>query len=243
MVLYEHVRVIIVRTPYVIMLLTALHITIHTYTYPAEAVKRNALYDNVETALLARTINDNDSKFYTACGTSFSAHDYPEELALLGSGGEMEVIFDSGTTSHILPSKEPMSNYRERQGSVQLGDKGKGLDIVDVGDTTLMSGVLHVPKMSYGLISISKFDKTGCISICYNSRCWVVGATGDLIYSGTLKGNLYHLDAKYLHMLLDSDTDTTKDSNDKQAVQLAALAKRLVSTQLGYNDIELLHQR
>jgi hypothetical protein len=57
-----------------------------------------------------------------------------------------------------------------------------------------------------------------------------------------LRGNLYHFDDKY-RKLLFSDTDTDRDSEDVHEFYLTALVKRLVSTRLGYNDIELLHQR
>ncbi|KAJ1382195.1 hypothetical protein B484DRAFT_411520 [Ochromonadaceae sp. CCMP2298] len=90
--------------------------------------------------------------------------------------------------------------------------------------------------MSYGLISISRFDKQGCMSI-YHNRCWVVSHEGSLLCSGTLRGNLYHLDEKY-RKLLFSDTDTDRESEDEHEFHLAALVKRLVSTRLGYNDID-----
>jgi hypothetical protein len=152
---------------------------------------------------------------------------------------EQRVIFDSGTTSHILSSNVGMSKYRVRGGVVRLGDQNKQLAIVGTGDTDLCKGVLHVPDMSYGLLSISKFDDEGHITIFRNQRCWVVSSSGQLVCSGTRLGNLYFLDKKYCTLMFTS----SESSTDETEVQFAALVKRLASTQLGYNDLELLHQR
>eukprot|EP00601_Ochromonadales_sp_CCMP2298_P029468 CAMPEP_0173331452 /NCGR_PEP_ID=MMETSP1144-20121109/3805_1 /TAXON_ID=483371 /ORGANISM="non described non described, Strain CCMP2298" /LENGTH=263 /DNA_ID=CAMNT_0014276227 /DNA_START=180 /DNA_END=968 /DNA_ORIENTATION=- len=195
-------------------------------------------------ALLARAVHDKDSSVWTTHSPSSpaDASAYPDELALLGADGVLDVIFDSGASGHFLPDKAPMFNYKVMEGKVRLGDNDKSVDIVGQGDTNLFNGVLHVPKMSYGLISISRFDKQGCMSIYHNRRCWVVSHEGTLLCSGTLRGNLYHLDEKYRKILF-SDSDTDRESEDEHTIHLAALVKRLVSTRLGYNDIELLHQR
>jgi hypothetical protein len=194
---------------------------------------------------LALAVNDKDSYFCLShSASSFRAGDFPAELALLGKGGDLEIIFDSGTTAHVLPTKTPMFNYRIKEGMVKLGDLGVELKIAGEGDTTFLPAVLHVPRMSYGLISIACFDNQGCMSIFNRRRCWVVGVDGSLLCSGTLRGNLYHLDDKYMKLLLDKGSGTDQDSSgDDFDVHFAALVKRLVSTRLGFNDIELLHQR
>jgi hypothetical protein len=129
-----------------------------------------------------------------------------------------------------------MFNYRVHSGTVQLADASVSLNIVGKGDTKLLSGVLYVPKMSYGLISVSRLDSEGYIMIFRRSRVWVVAPGGVLVCSGARRGNLYHLDAKYRQALLGE----VGEDSDKH---YSALAKRLQSTTMGYDELELLHQR
>jgi hypothetical protein len=200
-----------------------------------------SVYDDDEHALLAHTVNDKDTEVWISHNTpSLLSSSFPDELAMLGQDGKVTVIFDSGTTTSILPTKEPMSNYRERGGKVRLGDLGKSLEIVGVGSTTLMPEVLHVPGMSYGLISISAFDKQGHFSLFRAGRAWVISEAGALICSGTLRGNLYHLDDKYAQILFEGAESAGLTDTD---AEFSAMVRRLSSTRLGYNDLELLHQR
>eukprot|EP00601_Ochromonadales_sp_CCMP2298_P028696 CAMPEP_0173344556 /NCGR_PEP_ID=MMETSP1144-20121109/11455_1 /TAXON_ID=483371 /ORGANISM="non described non described, Strain CCMP2298" /LENGTH=98 /DNA_ID=CAMNT_0014291527 /DNA_START=163 /DNA_END=459 /DNA_ORIENTATION=- len=73
-------------------------------------------------ALLARAVHDNDSTVWISHDSSSPANAsaYPEELALLGADGALDIIFDSGASGHFLPTKTPMFNYKVMEGKVRL---------------------------------------------------------------------------------------------------------------------------
>jgi hypothetical protein len=149
--------------------------------------------------------------------------------------GVYNIIFDSGASRHMLYTNVSMYNYRGQGGKASLGDKST-VDIAGKGDTDLISGVLHVPMLSYGLISISALDDKGCISLFRRGRVWVVSPTGEVVCSGTKRDNLYHLDVRYREALF-GEREVVDGSH------LAAAAKHLSSTTLGYNELELFHHR
>jgi hypothetical protein len=167
-------------------------------------------------------------------------------LAAKTPGAALRIIFDSGATTHILPTRESMTNYRVKGGVVQLGDQSVELSVKGVGDTELLQDVLHVPRMSFGLISVSRLDQEGHISIFRNGRVWILDTAGTLVCTGTRNKSLYFLDAKYHSQLLDPVDDGGTQQTDDYDVHYAALqvkAKRFKSTTAGFNDLELLHQR
>jgi hypothetical protein len=139
----------------------------------------------------------------------------------------------------MLPTKDSMTSYRSHGGVVQLGDKRMQGPIVSKGDTDLLSGVLHVPKLSYGLISIARLDIERYISIFRNERVWVVAHSGSLVCSGTQSKGLYFLDERYREALLGGEGDV-------EGAEYAApvrRGRRLPSATLGFKDLELLHNR
>jgi hypothetical protein len=73
-----------------------------------------------------------------------------------------------------------------------LGDNNLRLNILGRGDTALLSQILLVEGLSFGLISISRLDKEGNISIFEGGRVAVYDYYGDEFLTGTLRGNLYH---------------------------------------------------
>ncbi|KAJ1417326.1 hypothetical protein B484DRAFT_400878 [Ochromonadaceae sp. CCMP2298] len=60
--------------------------------------------------------------------------------------------------------------------------------------------------------------------------------------TGTLRNNLYYLDSKYYGSMMDIRADPEGEDDEFQG-HYAALVKRLSSTGLGFNELELLHQR
>jgi hypothetical protein len=112
--------------------------------------------------------------------------------------------------------------------------------IVGKGDTDLLSGVLHLPKLSYGLISIARLDIERYISIFRNGRMWVVAPSGTLLCSGTQSKGLYFLDERYREALLGGEGDVKDDAEYAAPVRRG---RRLPSATLGYNDLELLDMR
>ena len=97
-------------------------------------------------------------------------------------------------------------------GWVSLGDNTKRIKICGVGSTTLdiLGPVLHVPDLSFGLISIPTLDKVGCKTVLDGGTVSIFKGS-DVILTGSLLDNLYHLDAEYVRALtnLDGNRSTT----------------------------------
>jgi hypothetical protein len=170
----------------------------------------------------------------------------------------MQVIIDSGASSHMSPLRRCLREYIPREGKVSLGDSTVQIDILGVGNTTLVDDVLHVPQLSFGLISISKLDDDNYISVFRNAVVRVYNAIGDLILTGTKRNNLYYLDEPYRSAFISDLPDTDIDTGDNDgtisiamtyskdyvmAVRVNSPGFRPKSAILGWNKLELEHFR
>jgi hypothetical protein len=97
---------------------------------------------------------------------------------------------------------------------VKLGDNNLTLNILGRGDTPLLSQILLVEGLSFGLISISRLDREG-------SRVAVYDYYGDELLTGTLRGNLCNLDDHYRDILL-SNCAHPETSSDPEYVARAS---------------------
>lgn len=117
----------------------------------------------------------------------------------------LRVIIDSGASSHMLPCASLFDGLAMRavQGSVSLGNSDYKLVIIGEGKTSMeiLDYVLLVPDLSYGLISISKFDLKGYRTEMKKKKVKVFDEGGRLVLSGSLKGNLYFLDEDFMNVL------------------------------------------
>lgn len=94
------------------------------------------------------------------------------ELAFAAGGGgshsNLRIIIDSGASSHMLPCPNMfVGGMRAVQGRVSLGKSEYKLAIVGEGKTLIevLETVFLVPDLSFGLISVSRFDaNTGKVS-------------------------------------------------------------------------------
>jgi transposase InsO family protein len=157
----------------------------------------------------------------------------------------LRIIFDSGASSHMLPVSAAMTNYRNASGVVTLGGKFVTLDITGRGDTPLLKDVLHVPQLSYGLISIGQCDSCNWITIFKEGRVVVYDYLGKVVLTGTKSGNLYDLDTQYVDLLLGvrTDVDTALAAHDSDPFVTGSAQRRMIVPTQGYNVLELLHHR
>ena len=102
----------------------------------------------------------------------------------------LRVIFDSGCTNHMLPTNHSMFNYVKCRGGVKLGNQDMRLGIVGRGDTKLLTDVLHVPGLSFGLISIGQLDDMEFFILFARGQVHVLDSDGTLILHGYKDGNL-----------------------------------------------------
>jgi hypothetical protein len=188
----------------------------------------------------------------------------------------LRIIMDSGASGHMLPCRclFVRDSMRTVQGKVSLGKSDYKLPITGQGKTQLevLDNVLLVPDLSFGLLSLSKFDVKGYHTIISEGKVTVFDGKKRPVVSGTLEGSLYYLDNEYLELLYSgcdhysqssqlcilSDVSSPMDEDvievHSQGV-LAALTeeerrelsgsapKKLLSTTVGMNPIDLLHVR
>ncbi len=121
----------------------------------------------------------------------------------------LRIILDSGASGHMLPCPSLFckGSMRTVQGRVSLGKSEYKLPIVGQGNTPIciLDEVLYVPDLSFGLISLSKFDKKGYKIQLGNGEVTVLDDDGRPVLSGTLEGSLYYLDKSYMAMLKSGD--------------------------------------
>ena len=116
-------------------------------------------------------------------------------------------IVDSGASSHMNWDRDMYCEYRELSTPqpVKLGDgckvnaMGKGtmkLKVMSSSDrevTFTLTEALHVPEMSFNLLSIRSItDKGYCMSF-HENRCSSESKDGEVIAEGQKKGNLFQL--------------------------------------------------
>ena len=119
----------------------------------------------------------------------------------------LQIIIDSGASTHMFPHECLLSNRdMSIKGRVALGDNKMKLKIVGAGYTNmpLLGMTLLVPELSFGLISISALDKTGCKTVFAGGKVYVFLSSNELFITGTLHNNLYHLDDKYVEALYNN---------------------------------------
>jgi hypothetical protein len=112
-----------------------------------------------------------------------------------------EWLIDSGASYHMTPHKEWFSKYEKYDGGdVFLGDDstskilgcGRVKLLLKDGRIITLLGVLHIPKISRSLISISKLDDAGVDIVFGKNTCKMVrGAM--LLMRGVQFGTLYKL--------------------------------------------------
>jgi len=111
---------------------------------------------------------------------------------------------DSGASAHMVPCKELLEDITVINGKVSLGDAKQKLDITCCGKSRIeiLGKVLCVPRLSFGLISLSALDKIGCQTVIKDGKM-VISIDGKTILTGTLINNLYHLDSVYRDIILN----------------------------------------
>ncbi len=128
----------------------------------------------------------------------------------LSAGASASWIVDPGATSHMCTSRQLFTDYRRlyEPEKVSLGD-GRNLEAVGRGTVSLTmklsSGMLkrcrlldalHVPELSYKLISVSKVSEAGKVTRFDESGCKIVNSDNKVIATATRCGSLYFLDCK-----------------------------------------------
>ena len=117
----------------------------------------------------------------------------------------IQIILDSGASTHMLPIGQLCLNFRKSIGLVRLGDTDNTLSIMGIGDTYMdnVTEVLHVQGLLIGILSVSRFDKIQFRTEFVNGKGNVYDALGQLVLSSTLDSNgMYLLDPEYVEYLL-----------------------------------------
>ena len=118
----------------------------------------------------------------------------------------IEFIFDSGCTEHFVPLSTILTSYTSLVGNnlrVLLGDQSKVLDIVGKGYANILGEAYHVPSLTYGLLSVSVFDKLGWSTILADGKVDVLDTLGHIVLADTLRKNLYFLDRTFRELICD----------------------------------------
>ena len=124
---------------------------------------------------------------------------------------DLRVIIDSGASSHMFPNREVfyiLHEFAEKNRQTVMFGGGETAPICGIGDTCLVKGALYIPKLTTGVISVSKLDRAGYMTIASDSTMEVeVFETGETVMVGALQdGNcLYELTDVYKRMLCDTD--------------------------------------
>jgi len=106
-------------------------------------------------ALLNRVFGEGDERVSALCERAMSG----EVSVMRQLLDTISIIIDSGATAHMLPTKECLYDYTTlRNVNVKLGDENVSLMVEGVGSNSLLSEVLHVPRLSFGLISVPQLD-------------------------------------------------------------------------------------
>ena len=119
-------------------------------------------------------------------------------------------IIDSGASCHMCNDKSQMIDYVSLASSqdVTLGDGhrlaavGSGTVILTVEvspdkfKTCKLSDVLHVPNLSYNLLSVAKATENGKRSVFTSTGCKFIDADSKIVASGKKIDRLYYLNYK-----------------------------------------------
>ena len=119
-------------------------------------------------------------------------------------------IVDSGATSHMCYQKDLFVEYVElqRPQKVTLGD-GRILEAVGRGTVSVvlklpggetksrkLCDTLHVPSLSFNLVSVSKVSEAGRVVRFLESGCEIVNSQSKVIATASRQGSLYFLDCE-----------------------------------------------
>lgn len=119
-------------------------------------------------------------------------------------------IIDSGATSHMSNDIKLFCDYKilDHFENVSLGDghslsvKGKGNVHVkvclpgNIEKSVKIHDVLHVPGLSYNLLSIPKVTNRRKVTVFNDNECKIYDMNDDLFAVGRKEGNLYFLNCK-----------------------------------------------
>ena len=117
-------------------------------------------------------------------------------------------ILDSGTTSHICPTREAFSDYTPLKGCSVEGVRGKLVTVEGRGTVTVIFDVngktllhhlketLHVPGAPNNLYSVSRLDEGGGGTMFKGGECFLKEKGGSVVGLGTKRNRLYVLKAQ-----------------------------------------------
>ena len=156
----------------------------------------------------------NSGKHKTSKVTELADSSGDDEVLVVGHalsvGASGSWIVDSGATCHMCSTSESFAGYRRllKPEKVTLGD-GRVLEATGRGTVRLLmrlSGgkvkrcmlqdVLHVPDLSYNLVSVSKASEMGKVTEFDESGCRIRNSGGEVVAVATRCGNLYFLDCQ-----------------------------------------------
>ena len=138
---------------------------------------------------------------------------------------DVQMIVDSGATSHFNPQSNLFIDYQAMQGGKALmGDQSLALDIVGKGKLHLLGDAYHIPNLTYGLISVPTLDLLGYTTTFRSGTCTVTDRYRVIILTATLRNKLYFLDELYAKIICsyqcnavintaDSDCDSDNDQH------------------------------
>ena len=136
------------------------------------------------------------------------------EVVNAGKETKTKLIIDSGASSHMINDLNQFKNIEFFKTKIKLGgtyflwSEGRG-------DTEYLKNALYVPNLKYGLISISKLDEDGLMSIFGRNKVEIVNKKKEIILSGFLNNGLYYLDYVKNHQLNENEYKNRSFYDDK----------------------------
>jgi hypothetical protein len=106
----------------------------------------------------------------------------------------IDIIIDTGATCHCIPIKSVYNTYTELPAgtrNISYAD-GSISGATGIGNTCLLTDVLHVPTMKLGIISVSMLDKAGYNSMFADNKVVITDKEFEhILITGTLHKGLY----------------------------------------------------
>ena len=167
---------------------------------------------------LVKLLQSSSNLSSTSSGCSFAQHGKFPVVSFTCSNSNCTWIIDSGATDHMTGSSSLFSSYKPCAGNrkVKIAD-GSLSPIAGTGDVKLstsltLSNVLHVPKLSCNLISISKLTQDlNCQAKFFHSHCeFQDTASGKMIGNARECGGLYILDEESNSSKIDQENSCLK---------------------------------
>jgi len=151
----------------------------------------------------AKTVSEDNNQTDSESELFFSVTGQPE--------GEQQQywIIDSGASRHMTSNKKLLSDYWKFDvpETVRLGD-GRSVEALGTGrvkitvetsrgkKTTMMGGVLYVPKLACSLFSVRAVTQKGQIVQFGENYCWIKNSRGKVIAKGKLVNRMYQLNCE-----------------------------------------------